>query len=169
MLNFFQIEQSWNIEDFYNLDYTLTTHKDSELIAQYQSTGHHIESMSLYNCHQPKYMPDAVFFHIKPKFDFLQNISMAVNLFKPGQYLPLHVDLFGRYVEVTGSDREDVVRYMIMLEAGEPGQILQVENQCYTNWQAGDCFGWEHHTLHALYNFSMRNRYAIQVTGTYEK
>ena len=169
MLKFFHIPQSWNIEDFYNLDYTLTTHKDSALLSQYQSTGHHLESMTLYNCHQPKRMPDAVFLYIKPKFDFLHNIGMAVNLFKPGQYLPLHVDLFGRFVEVTGAKLENIVRYMVMLEDAAPGQILQIGNQCHTNWQAGDCFGWQHNESHALYNFSMQNRYAIQVTGTYEK
>lgn len=165
MLKFFHIEKSWIIDDFYNLNYTLTTHKDVRLLDQYESSGHVRSSMRLYNCHEPNPMPDAVFSNITPKFDFLQHIGMAINLFKPGQYLPLHVDLFGRYIEVTGARLENIVRYMVMLETAAPGQILQIGNQCYTNWQAGDCFGWQSHESHALYNFSMKDRYAVQVTG----
>jgi hypothetical protein len=165
MLPLFHIVKSWNVDDFYNLDYTLAAHKDLELINQYESSGHIRSSMTLYNCHEPNHMPHEVFSYIKPKFNFLQNIGMAINWFKPGQYLPLHVDLFGRFSQVTGARIENIVRYMVMLEDAVPGQILQIGDQCYGAWSAGDCFGWKYDQRHAFYNFSMHNRYAVQVTG----
>jgi hypothetical protein len=111
-------------------------------------------------------MPDVVGDYIKPYFNFLNNICIAVNYFKPGQYLPLHVDVFGKYVEVQKVDLTKIVRYMVMLEDNYPGQILQIKNKCIGNWKAGDCFGWAYNDPHAFYNFSMNDRYAIQVTGT---
>lgn len=169
MIEKFTIEKSWNIEDFYNLNYTLTSHKDKDVIDMYEISGHHRDSMSLYNCHEPNYMPYEVFSYIKPKFNFLKNIGIAVNFFKPGQYLPLHVDLFNKFIQTHDVILENIVRYMIMLEDGYPGQILQVEDRCYTEWHAGDCFGWRYNNRHAFYNFSMNDRYAIQLTGTYDK
>jgi hypothetical protein len=53
-----------------------------------------------------------------------------------------------------------------MLEDSCPGQILQFENRVVGNWKAGDWFGWIGNELHAFYNFSMIDRYAIQITGT---
>jgi hypothetical protein len=159
------IKKNWDIQDFYNLDYVLTTHKDQQLLDQYQQSGHQKDSMTLYNCHQPRYMPPAVFDVIQPHFNFLSHTGLAVNLFRPGQYLPLHVDRFGRYIDVFGADLEKIVRYMVMLEDSAPGQILQINNQCYSTWSAGDCFGWRSQESHAFYNFSMQDRYAIQVTG----
>jgi hypothetical protein len=32
-------------------------------------------------------------------------------------------------------------------------------------WKAGDCFSWKNITLHAFYNFSKADRYALQITG----
>jgi hypothetical protein len=165
MIKEFHIEKDWNIEDFYNLDYSLAFHKDKNLIDMYESLGHYRNSMSIYNCHEPNYMPQQVLSYIKSKFVFLENISMAVNLIKPGQYLPLHVDLFVKFIEVHKVDLEKIIRYIVMLEDGYPGQILQIENQCYTEWRSGDCFGWKYNEKHASYNFSLKDRYAIQVTG----
>jgi hypothetical protein len=52
-----------------------------------------------------------------------------------------------------------------MLEDNCPGQILQIKDTCISSWKSGDCFGWKYDDLHAFYNFSMNDRYAIQITG----
>jgi hypothetical protein len=54
---------------------------------------------------------------------------------------------------------------MVMLEDNYPGQILQIKDICISSWKSGDCFGWKYDDLHAFYNFSMNDRYAIQITG----
>ena len=63
---------------------------------------------------------------------------------------------------------ESIVRYIVMLEDSSPGQIIQLEKNCIGTWRAGDCFGWNYKDLHAFYNFSRKDRYAIQVTGCLE-
>jgi hypothetical protein len=159
------IKPNWNIGDFYNLNYILCTHKDEELVSQYLSSGHSKEKLSMYKYHLPNPMPKCVNEYIIPHFTFLDKVTPAVNCFKPGQYLPLHTDLYGKYVEINEVDSEKVIRCMVMLEDSLPGQILQIKDIAYCKWNAGDCFYWDYNEIHAFYNFSMKDRYAIQITG----
>jgi hypothetical protein len=165
MIPYFNIEPEWDVSEFYNLDYFLTTHKDENLLDEYESVGHNKNSMTLYNCHEPSYMPQCLYDYIKPKFDFLDHIALAINLFKPGQYLPVHQDIFGKYKKIYNISFEKVVRYVVMLEDSFPGQIIQISDLSFSKWKSGDCFGWQDTQLHAFYNFSMKDRYAVQVTG----
>jgi len=160
------IKPEWNIEEFKNLEYSLTTYKNKSVIGDYINVGHNKEMISLYNYHEPNPMPKCMFDYIKPHFNFLDNLALAVNYFKPGQYLPLHSDLYTKYIQVYGAELKDIVRIILMLEDSYPGQILQIKDRCICNWKSGDCFKWESEDLHAFYNFSMNGRYAIQVTGT---
>lgn len=159
------IKPNWNIEDFYNLDYELSTHKDEELVSQYLSSGHNKEKLTIYKYQLPNPMPRCVHEYIMPQFTFLDKVAAAVNYFKPGQYLPLHTDLYGKYVEINDVDSKNVIRCMVMLEDNSPGQILQVKDIAHCKWKSGDCFYWNYDEIHAFYNFSMKDRYAIQVTG----
>lgn len=159
------IKPNWNIEDFYDLDYNLATHKDEELVNQYISSGHSKEKLSIYKYQLPNLMPTCVTEYIIPQFTFLDKVAVAVNHFKPGQYLPLHTDLYGKYIELNEVNSEDVIRCMVMLEDNSPGQILQIKDAAYCKWKSGDCFYWNYDDIHAFYNFSMNDRYAIQITG----
>lgn len=159
------ITPKWNIEDFKNLQYCLTTYKGEGIINEYVKSGHSKDMISLFNYHEPNPMPDYVFDYIKPQFNFLAHVTLAVNYFKPGQYLPLHSDLYGRYIEVYNVDPKNIVRTILMLEDFSPGQILQIKDSCIGTWKSGDCFSWKYDDLHAFYNFSMNDRYAIQITG----
>lgn len=159
------IRPNWNIEYFYNLNYSWSTHQDAEIVDQYVTSGHSREKLSLYNYHSPNPMPKCVDEYIVPHFTFLNKVAVAVNYFKPGHYLPLHTDLYRRYVAVEKVDPTKIVRYMVMLENSSPGQILQIQDRCIGFWYSGDCFYWNYDDPHAFYNFSMKDRYAIQVTG----
>jgi hypothetical protein len=159
------IKPNWDIKDFYNLNYELCTHKDKKLVDEYLLSGHSKEKLSMYKYHLPNPMPTCVNQYILPQFTFLDKVAPAVNYFKPGQYLPLHTDLYGKYVEINGVDSENVIRCMVMLEDSSPGQILQVKDIAYCKWKTGDFFYWNYDEIHAFYNFSMKDRYAIQVTG----
>lgn len=159
------ITPNWNIEDFHNLDYSWSTHQDAEVVNEYVASGHSREKLSLYKYHLPNPMPKSVDEYILPQFSFLDKASPAVNYFKPGQYLPLHTDLYGRYMEINRVDHTNVIRCMVMLEDNSPGQILQIRDTAHSTWKAGDCFYWNYDDVHAFYNFSMKDRYAIQITG----
>jgi hypothetical protein len=54
------ITPKWNIEDFKNLQYCLTTYKGEGIINQYVEVGHNRSMISLYNYHEPNLMPDCV-------------------------------------------------------------------------------------------------------------
>jgi len=165
MIDQFHIDPKWDIKEFHNLDYVLATHKDTRLVNEYLWSGHSRTHLSLYNYFEPNSMPSCVYEHIKPKFNFLEKVGIAVNLFKPGQYLPMHTDIFGKYLQIHNAKFEDVERWVVMLEDCVPGQMLQIEKDVFGHWKAGDCFGWKCSENHAFYNMSMINRYAMQITG----
>jgi hypothetical protein len=158
------ITPTWDIKEFYDLEYTLGYHKEDKLNQRYVAAGHVKDSMSLYNCFENSLKVDTQ--SIRDQFDFLKDLALAVNLFKPGQYLPMHHDLYGKYKSVFSVDSSDkIIRVMVMLENSVPGQILQINHRAIAKWSAGDWFGWQGQEPHAFYNLSMSNRYAIQITG----
>ena len=159
------IDPKWNISDFKSLKYVLSSHRDEELVEDYVRSGHNREKMSMHKYHLPNKMPACIDEYILPKFNFLNNAAPAINYFKPGQYLPLHIDLFGRYAEIYDADPKNIIRCMVMLEDSSPGQILQVKDTAYCKWKSGDCFYWNYNDLHAFYNLSRKDRYAVQITG----
>lgn len=160
------IDPKWNISDFKSLKYELSSHRDEELVEDYVRSGHNREKMSMRKYHLPNKMPSCIDEYILPKFDLLlDNAAPAINYFKPGQYLPLHIDLFGRYAEIYDADPKNIIRCMVMLEDSSPGQILQVKDTAYCKWKSGDCFYWNYDDLHAFYNLSRKDRYAVQITG----
>ena len=163
MQNFGKTPVSWNMENFKKLPYKL----DPDLIMceEYVAVGHHLESMKFYNCFETDigFSLDS----IVKNFDFLSNIRIAVNLFTPGQYIPLHSDKYERFSKLNKlSNLDSVVRIILMLEDNVPGQFLQIEDKVIYSWQAGDWFAWKSIAQHAFYNFSKQNRYSLQITGT---
>lgn len=165
MFNSGHIEPKWDIDEFKKLNYKFDTHKDDDLLNLFASHGHSKMYMTLWNYFQPNPFPPVVWDYIVPQFD-LDHISVAINMFTPGQYLPLHYDLYGKYREYHGLDNEDITRCVIMLEDSVPGQISQACGRTIGEWRAGDWISWDNDDVHAIYNMSTENRYAIQLTGT---
>lgn len=160
----FSIPVNWSIDDYKKLDYKLDHHKGNEDNKKYIEAGHLTQSLTLYNYFEPNPMPNSIKY-IKSYFN-LKNMSVAVNLFTPGQYIPIHYDRYSAYKQVHRlNDDSNIGRYIVMLEDSYPGQMLQINNDIYNNWSAGDVFGWINDTVHTFYNLSVYNRYAVQITG----
>jgi hypothetical protein len=159
------VEKNWDIKEVKSLPFKLDYHKDSNLIKSYTELGHSIEAMTLYNCFEQDINLDLSIY--KNQFTFLRNISIAVNFFKPGQYLPLHFDLYQKYKNYHNlNDNVNVVRIILMLEDSAPGQILQINDSLVGKWMKGQWYSWANDDLHAFYNLSKSDRYALQITGT---
>jgi len=157
-----------DLSEFHNLDYKAAT-IDEIYLSKFIEAGHNYEQIQLFNYFEPNPMPKVVE-EIKSHFSYLKHLTAAVNFVPPGNYLPLHADLYQRWREVFQvSDVNSVHRYIVMLGKSSPGQILQVGNRCYSTWEAGDYFGWTGSKEHAIYNFSLGYRYAIQLTGCHGK
>lgn len=169
MLKTGHLPPAWNIDDFVHLRYRYDTPYDTGnrgLIEQYMASGHSFYNMSMYNCFEIQVLPEVVDNYIKPAFGHLKNLSAAVNLFRPGQYLPLHVDRFERYRKINKIVDEQIVRVILMLEDSKPGQISQVGDIATGSWSAGDWFQWDADDYHTFYNLSVYDRYAVQLTAT---
>lgn len=164
MFNDGLIEPRWDIDDFKKLEYKFDTHKDNNLLNHFAAAGHSKMYMTLWNYFQPNPFPPVVFDYIVPHFD-LDHISVAINLFTPGQYLPMHGDLYGKYKSYYNLTDETITRAIIMLEHSVHGQISQACGKTIGNWQAGYWISWDNDDPHAVYNMSDQNRYAIQLTG----
>lgn len=160
----FNIEPLWNIDEYKILNYKLDVHKDQDLIRNYINAGHRKESMTLYNYFEPNPMPDSIK-HIKSHFN-LKCMSVAINKFTPGQYLPMHNDLYQAYKKHHKLlDTQRIYRFIVMLEDGIEGQMLAIENNIHTMWKSGDTFVWSDCEKHTFYNISIKDRYAVQITG----
>lgn len=155
----------WNARDFDNLEYKKDTIKTSYQLNEFAEKGHNFNNMIIYNYFEPNPMPtgvDVIKSYFEDKFD---RVGVAVNMFTPGTYVPFHHDLYQRFKKVNNlSPDKNVYRFIVMLEDGAHGQMLQIGNQVHYQWKAGDYFGWIDGEIHASYNMSLHNRYAIQVT-----
>ena len=109
------------------------------------------------------------------KFDKTKQLVQKFNDQNPNQQLMWHVDnLPGnpRKERIIGNpdfmyQDSDVVRFLIMLEDWEPGQILQFGTIVYTQWKAGTAIAWEWSTLpHLTWNGSWSRRPVLQITGS---
>lgn len=161
------IKPLWNLEDFTTLEYKKDTIKTSYQLKEFSDAGHNLNNMIIYNYFEPNPMPAGVDI-VKTLFEKQFNhVTIAVNLFKPGTYVPYHNDLYQKYKSVNSiTDKHDIYRFIVMLEKGEQGQMLQIGKTVHYLWKAGDYFGWKNDEVHASYNMSIRNRYALQVTAS---
>ena len=155
----------WDIKEYQGLKYNLAYHKDTVLNDAYAAAGHDRDAMTIYNYFEPQPMPASIGY-ILQHFNDMDNIAVAVNLFRPGQYLPMHVDFYNRYSKLFDVNDRTIYRAILMLQDCEPGQILQIGRSAHARWSAGDVFWWRNDDAHAFYNFSMVDRYAVQITGT---
>ena len=160
------INPCWDMEDFYKLPYHEAPFYDDHQLNEYVSCGHIKESMMIYKYHEPNPMPSCVKEKVIPHFCDWENVTSAINLFKPGTYLPYHNDSYLRYKQVFNITTQDIVRSVIMLEEWQPGQMILIENESYSGWKPGDYWIWKNDMKHSFYNMSLTNRYALQLTGT---
>jgi len=154
----------WDIEEFKNLTYTPLFHKDEVLVNLYTGSGHDYNRMCVWTYWEPNIMPDVVY-KIRDKFNYLNNLVVAVHKTNPGYYLPIHFDLYEKYQSIYNIKNKDIHRSIVMLEDSELGQLFQIESVCYAEWDAGTVYSWKNDAKHAIYNFSTVDRYAIQITG----
>lgn len=157
------INPSWNIDEIKNCNYKEAT-IESEYLQKYIDSGHNRLQIKIFNCFEDNYIPESLL-NVKQYFDW-KDCAVAINYLKPGTYLPLHSDLYNKYKNVFNvNDTEKIQRAIVMLEDCIFGQFLQIENNIINDWSAGDVFYWRGKTPHATYNFSTKDRYALQITG----
>lgn len=163
---FGHVDPFWDINQIKKLAYKKDYHKDVELVNRYVVSGHSADHIKIWNYFETDTSLPSMTKQLRDLFPTLSHVSIAINKLTPGQYLPLHKDLYQRYRALHNlNSTHHLRRIIIMIEDSIPGQISQCGNTVWGNWRAGDWFDWVDEFPHAAYNFSMSDRYAWQITG----
>jgi hypothetical protein len=108
------------------------------------------------------------------KIDTTKSFTFKFHDQLPNQQLMWHIDnLPGNPRKERVIDNPDfkyqdpnMVRFLIMLNDWEPGQVVQFGSIVYTQWKKGTAITWEWSTLpHITWNGSWERRPALQLTG----
>ena len=101
----------------------------------------------------------APYAHMKFNYNFLK--------LTPGCSLMWHFDTYATFVKFNNISEDsvhNVCRTAVMLNDWDRGQVLQVGDEVYTHWSAGDTFTWKGNTWHGMANFGPSDIVIAQIT-----
>ena len=96
-----------------------------------------------------------------------KNIGVAYYRMKTGTVMPVHSDLYKRYIQIFNLQGQEhtIQRALVLLEDWKPGHYLEVQGQPIVNWSAGHVAQWTYDAPHMAANIGLEDRYTLQITG----
>lgn len=96
-----------------------------------------------------------------------KDIGIAFYRMRTGTVMPVHQDLYKRYIELFDLQGKETTirRALLLLEDWQPGHYLEVNGRAYVHWRAGDVVEWVYDTPHMAANIGLTDRYSLQITG----
>lgn len=96
-----------------------------------------------------------------------KDIGLAFYRMPTGTVMPVHQDLYRRYIEVFNLQGQElsIRRALLLLEDWKPGHYLEVGGRPYVDWSAGDTVEWAYDEPHMAANIGLEDRYTLQITG----
>jgi len=96
-----------------------------------------------------------------------QDIGVAYYRMRTGTVMPVHSDLYKRYIEIFNLQGQEhtVNRALVLLEDWKPGHYLEANGVPVVNWQAGQVIEWTYDAPHMAANIGLEDRYTLQITG----
>ena len=96
-----------------------------------------------------------------------KNIGVAYYRMKTGTVMPVHSDLYKRYIQIFDLQGQEhtIQRALVLLEDWRPGHYLEVQGQPIVNWSAGHVAQWTYDAPHMAANIGLEDRYTLQITG----
>ena len=96
-----------------------------------------------------------------------KDVGIAFYRMTTGTVMPVHSDLYRRYIELFGlQGREHTIRRaLLLLENWQSGHYLEVNGCAYVHWKAGQVVEWTYDTPHMAANIGLADRYTLQITG----
>lgn len=96
-----------------------------------------------------------------------KDIGIAYYRMRTGTVMPVHSDLYKRYIEVFNlHGREHTIkRALVLLEDWKSGHYLELRGQPIVDWKAGTVVEWTYDTPHMAANIGLEDRYTLQITG----
>jgi hypothetical protein len=164
--NKYSIPKFWD-DEYKTLDYVQEPFNDPESVAIWLSQGYQ-SKITGDLCDMRHRLPTWAdsFINIYTERGW-KDIGLAFYRMKTGTVMPVHIDLYKRYIELFDlQGREHTIkRAVVLLEDWKPGHYLEVEGSPYVNWQAGDTVEWTYSAPHAAANIGLQDRYTLQITG----
>ena len=96
-----------------------------------------------------------------------QDIGTAYYRMTTGTVMPVHSDLYKKYVELfdlTGKETT-IRRAIVFLEDWQPGHYFEINGIPMVSWRAGQVVEWTYDAPHMAANIGLTPRYTLQVTG----
>jgi hypothetical protein len=160
------MDQFWD-DEFKTLDYIQEPFNDPDTVALWQRQGYH-DKICGDLCDMRHRLPVWAdrFITIYTELGW-KDIGLAFYRMGTGTVMPVHQDLYRRYIELFELEgREHTIkRALLLLEDWKSGHYLEVDGRAYTNWRAGDVVEWVYNTPHMAANLGLEDRYTLQITG----
>lgn len=96
-----------------------------------------------------------------------QDIGISYYRMSTGTVMPVHVDLYKRYIEVFNLQGKEhtIRRALVLLEDWKSGHYLELLGVPIVEWKAGTTVEWNHDAPHMAANIGLEDRYTLQITG----
>jgi hypothetical protein len=162
----YHIERFWD-DEFKTLDYIQEPFNDPDSVNLWVSQGYPTKFCGEL-CDMRHRLPTwANKFVEIYKAQGWKDIGLAFYRMRTGTVMPVHSDLYKRYVEVFDLQGQEtsIRRALVLLEDWKPGHYLEAEGKPYVNWLAGDTVEWVYNSPHMAANIGLEDRYTLQITG----
>ena len=109
-------------------------------------------------------MPDKIREYIN-KFDIKEGeYHVNMNIQRPGQMCPLHIDNHSEAVRMFGGPWTNWRRILIFLTDWKIGQTVGLREECMTKWNAGDCYTFDETDPHWSANAGENTKYTLVIS-----
>ena len=162
----YQLDKFWD-DEFKHLDYVREPFNDPFAVTDWMRKGYHTRvcgELSDMRHRLPTW--NQKFIDLYESMGW-KDVGVAYYRMTTGTVMPVHQDLYKRYVEVFDLQGQEhtICRALILLEDWKPGHYLEVEGTPYVDWHAGDVVEWIYDTPHMAANIGLEDRYTLQITG----
>ena len=162
----YQFERFWD-DEFKHINYVQEPFNDPVLIQQWLAQGYHNKICGdLADMRHKLPSWSGKFIEIYEAQGW-KDIGIAFYRMRTGTVMPVHQDLYKRYVDVFDlhGHEQSIRRALILLEDWHPGHYLEVAGKGYVNWSAGKAVEWYYDVPHMAANIGLEDRYTLQITG----
>lgn len=162
----YHFDRFWD-DEFKRLDYIQEPFNDPASVDLWLRQGYHTKICGDL-CDMRHRLPDWAnkFITIYTEMGW-RDIGLAFYRMPTGTVMPVHQDLYKRYIELFDLQGQEhtIRRALLLLEDWRPGHYLEVDGKPYVNWRAGDTVEWVYSTPHSAANIGLEDRYTLQITG----
>lgn len=162
----FHIKPQWD-DSFKGLEYIQEPFNDPESQTQWEQQGYGSKftgAMCDMRRRQPKWNEFFLGYFAAQGW---KDIGTSYYRMDTGTILPVHGDLYKRYVELHNLQgrEQSIFRAIVFLEDWKSGHYFEINGSSLGHWSAGDVVAWNYDCPHMAANIGLEPRYTLQITG----